>query len=184
MISAMKYSRPVSLITLVMLLCLATGCSEQTAEEKGAAMATEKIDMVKGVGSALENKGAQAAESLTSGLGKVVQGVEKGIEKSGRTLVVEPSVTQAGLQVTKVQNLTTGADGNHGLEAYVVSNQTCEGTLLVKVFDAMDREIGRSRVALQRPADDAGYVALPLDAQVPLGAITKVVVSFQQGSAS
>lgn len=62
----------------------------------------------------------------------------------------------------------------------MVSSQPCEGTLVIKVFDTMEREIGRSRVALQRPADDAGYVAIPLDAQVPLASIAKVVVNFQQ----
>ena len=180
----MRHSSLGSRFALTVLIAALTGCSQQTAEEKGAALATEKIDLVKGVGSALEDKGAQAAESLTSGLGKVVQGVEKGIEKSGRALVVEPGVAQAGLQVTKVQNLTLGSEGNHGLEAHVVSSQPCEGTLVIKVFDAMEREIGRSRVALQRPADDAGYVAIPLDAQVPLASITKVVVNFQQKSTS
>jgi hypothetical protein len=180
----MQHATTGSIMALAVLLAALTGCSQQTAEEKGAALATEKIDLVKGVGSALEEKGAQAAESLTSGLGKVVQGVEKGIEKSGRALVVEPGVAQAGLQITKIQNLTPGSDGNHGLEAYVVSNRACDGMLQVKVFDAMDREIGRSQVALQKTADEAGYTAIPLDARVPLAAITKVMVNFQQKPAT
>lgn len=179
MISTMKHSTPVSIIALIMLLGLATGCSDKTAEEKGAAMAAEKIDMVKGMGTVLEDKGAQAAESLTSGLGKVVKGVEKGIEKSGRTLVIDSSLMSAGLQVTKIQNLSVGASEGHGLEAYLVSNAAGNGELLIKVFDAMDREIGRSRVPVQTKTDDAGYIAIPLDTRVPLATIAKVAIEYQ-----
>jgi hypothetical protein len=69
----MQHASTGSIMAVAVLLAALTGCSKQTAEEKGAALATEKIDLVKGVGSALEEKGAQAAESLTSGLGKVDQ---------------------------------------------------------------------------------------------------------------
>ena len=57
-----------------------TACSRQTAEEKGKAIATEKIDMVKGIGGALEEKGSGAAEAVASGVGNVVKGLGKGFE--------------------------------------------------------------------------------------------------------
>ena len=103
----MQHASTGSIMAVAVLLAALTGCSKQTAEEKGAALATEKIDLVKGVGSALEEKGAQAAESLTSGLGKVVQGVEKGIASitvdgtsiSGNVIPVYPEGTTHAVEV-------------------------------------------------------------------------------------
>lgn len=58
-------------------------CSKQTAEEKAKEMATEKVDMAKGIGDVLQEKGTAAAESVTSGMGKVeVDFVAQGNDKT------------------------------------------------------------------------------------------------------
>ncbi len=158
-----------------------SACSRQTAEEKGRELATEKIDLVKGIGSALEAKGGGAAEAVAGGVGTVVKGLGKGMEKSGRTIVVAPSVEQAGLQITKVQEATAAGDraAYHGLEVYIVANADAQGKLRVIVYDLLDKEIGRARVDLERAAEEGKYLAVPLDQQISLGSIAKVAFEFQ-----
>jgi hypothetical protein len=173
-------STRVLLITLAATVTLTTAaCSRKTAEEKGAEMAGEKIDMVKGIGGVLEEKGSAAAESLTTGMGSVVKGVGKGMEKSSRVIAVKPSVEQAGLKITKLQDATPNAESTvHGLEAYIVANADAHGKLRVITYDLLDNEIGRARIDLERAADEGKYVSIPLDAQVKLTSIAKVEFDF------
>jgi hypothetical protein len=168
------------LITLAAAVTLTTAaCSRKSAEEKGAELASEKIDMAKGIGGVLEEKGSAAAESLTTGMGNVVKGVGKGMEKSGRVIAAKPSVEQAGLKVTKLQDATLNAEATvHGLEAYIVANADAHGKLRVIAYDLLDNEIGRTRIDLVRTADEGKYVSIPLDAQVNLASIAKVEFDF------
>jgi hypothetical protein len=161
------------------LILSTSACSRKTAEEKGAELASEKIDMVKGIGGVLEEKGTAAAESLTTGMGNVVKGVGKGVEKSGRSIVVKASVEQAGLKITKLQNATPTADASvHGLEAYIVGNTDAHGKLRVVAYDLLDNEIGRAKIDIARAADEGKYLSIPLDAQVQLESIAKVEFDF------
>lgn len=177
---------------LCVLALLLSACSRQTAEEKAKEMATEKVDMAKGIGDVLQEKGTAAAESVTSGMGKVVKGIERGVEKSGRAAVVSDAAKQAGLQVTKVQlanaqqsaasepasGQASDQGANHGLDVYVLTSQDVKGALKVKVFNALDQEIGRVKLPLTQAADEGHYIRIPLDAQVDLQAISKVEVDF------
>jgi hypothetical protein len=179
------------LLTTILTSALLGACSNQTAEEKGKAIATEKADMVKGIGDAMQEKGTAAAESLTTGLGKVVQGVERGVEKSKRTVVVSDAARQAGLDVTKVQFAETSMASSvsasepepeaarQGLDIYLISQKAAEGELKVKVLNALDQEIGRAKLAIKQGADEAQYVRIPMPDRVDLHAVSKVHVDFQ-----
>ena len=168
---------------LLVFCSLALGtsaCSRKSAEEKGVEMATEKLDLAKGIGSALEEKGSATAESLATGVGNVVKGIGKGVEKSGRSVAVKDSVERAGLKITKVQNASVSSEGAavHGLEAYVISDANVRGKLRVIAYDILDKEIGRAKIDLVSSADDAKYVPIPLDAQVKIDSIVKVEFDF------
>lgn len=168
------------------------GCSRQSAEEKAKEMATEKVDMAKGIGDVLQDKGTAAAESVTTGVGKVLKGVERGFEKSGRTVALGEAARQAGLQATKVQLADASAAGDgaasmasqadsarsQGIEVYVLSERDLSGSLKVKVFNALDQEIGRTRLAFKQGADEGRYVRIPLDSQIDLQAISRVDIDF------
>ncbi len=174
-----------------LLVCCAfalgvSACSRKSAEEKGVEMATEKLDMAKGIGSALEQKGSDAAESITTGVGNVVKGIGKGVEKSGRTIAVKDSIARAGLKITKVQDASPATDGTtvHGLEAYVISDADARGKLRVIAYDVLDKEIGRAKVDLVTGLDDARYVSIPFDAQVKLDSVAKVEFDFVADSAA
>lgn len=171
-------------------LCLAAGlaittltaCDQRTAEQKGADMATGKIDMAKGIGDALEQKGGAAGEAVVTGLGTVVKGFEKGVNKSGRTIAADDTVTKAGLKITRVQDAPRGAESKtQGLDLYVVADADARGKLRVLMLDVMGNEIARSTVDLVRSADEAKYQRLELDELVSLSAISKLTISFKPG---
>ena len=180
-------------LTCAMALQLAA-CSRQSAEEKGKEMATEKVDMAKGIGDVLQDKGTAAAESVTAGMGKVLKGVERGVEKSGRYVTLSEAASQAGLQATKVQLVDSSvasvdgasaseasqgdSSGAHGVEVYLVAERDVAGSLKVKVFNSLDQEIGRSRVTLKQGVDEGRYVRIPLDRQIELQAIHRVDLDF------
>ncbi len=153
-------------------------CSSKSAEEKGADMASEKIDMVTGIGNALTDKGGKAAESIASGVGTVVKGVERGALKVGRKLNIDASLAKAGLSVTRVQDAAASGDDKHGLLAYVVASAKVQGSLRMFAYDALGREIARSSVPLTFGGDDAAYVGLQLDQHVALGDVVAVGFTF------
>jgi hypothetical protein len=162
------------------------GCSRQSAEDKAKEMATEKVDMAKGVGDVLQDKGTAAAESVATGVGKVLKGVERGFEKSGRTVALSEGARQAGLQATKVQLADASVAGasqadaapTHAIEVYVLTERDAAGALKAKVFNALDQEIGRARQAFQQGADEGRYVRIALDPQLDLQAISRVELDF------
>lgn len=157
-------------------------CSQESAEEKGAKLAGEKIDMVAGIGNALTDKGGKAAESIASGVGNVVKGVERGALKVGRKLDVDPSLARAGLAVSRVQDAAEAGSGEaHGLLAYVIANAQAEGNLRMFAYDALGREIARSSVPVVFAGDDARYVALSLEKNVALGDVVAVGFRFVPG---
>lgn len=169
--------------TACLLATVLCACSSKSAEEKGADMAGEKIDMVTGIGNALTDKGGKAAESIASGVGTVVKGVERGALKVGRKLNVDASLAKAGLSVTRVQDAATSGDDKHGVLAYVVASAKVHGNLRMLAYDALGHEIGRSSVPVSFGGDDAAYVGLSLDQHVALGDVVAVGFSFAPGEA-
>lgn len=169
------------ILTLVSTLIFLPGCTRKSAEEKGVAMATEKLDMAKGMGDAMTRKGESAGEAIVTGIGKVFHGAEKGIANSGRIIVPDASLGTAGLSVTTVQDAGGGDDAKspHGLNAYVVGATAARGTMRVVVYNVVGNEIGRARIYLTRDADEAGYVFFPLDRLVRKQDIDKLVFRFE-----
>jgi hypothetical protein len=167
---------------LLALACVASmslaGCSRKTALEKGTEMATAKLDMATGIGDALQAKGAAAGESVAGGIGTVIKGAERGVMKSGRTIDEDKTVAAAGLKITRVQDVPDGAAA-HGFDAYIVSDAAAKGTLRVLVFDALNREIGRTTIPIDRKAEEARYETVSLDAQVDRSAIRKIGFVFK-----
>jgi hypothetical protein len=156
-----------------------TACSSQTAEEKGKELATGKIDMAKGIGVALQEKGEAASEAVTGGVGKVFRGIEKGVSQSGRAIAADASIGAAGLKITTLQDSGPDKEGQvHAIDAYIVSTGDASGKLRVTAFDVLDREIARTSIDLKKPADEGKYHAIPLDAQLKLSSISKVAFTF------
>ncbi len=156
------------------------GCSQKTAEEKGAEMATEKLDVAKGIGGAMEAKGAQAGEAVVAGVGTVFKGFEQGTNKLRAGVVADDSLAKSGLKITRMQ--PSGAetyDNVHALDLYVIADAPAKGKLRVLAMDVSGNEIGRSTVALEREGDEAKYLKVDFDEQVKLANLGKVMVSYK-----
>jgi hypothetical protein len=164
---------------------LLSACDNRTAEQKGADMAGEKLDVATGIGNALGKKGEAAGEAVASGVGKVFSGVDVGINKSsGRKIAADESLAKAGLKVTKVQDsVPTEKDKSQGLELYVVADAAAKGKLKVVAFDVLDNEIARTSIDLVRAEDQGEFQKVKLDERVMLSAISKVAISFKPGDA-
>lgn len=170
--------RRIVLCTACLILAILPACSPKTAEEKGLKVATDKIDFATGVGNGLEAKGEQAGESVVGGVGTVVHGIEKGVMKSGRLIVADPTLQAAGLQVSTIQDSAGQKDG-HNLDAYVIGNASASGILAVRAFDVLGREIGRTSLHIERGVDEAKYETVAFDTQVKLSLIRKVGFTFK-----
>lgn len=176
-----KNIRQLCLVAGFVAIGALSGCDKRTAEEKGADMAGEKLDVATGIGNALGKKGEAAGEAVASGVGKVFSGVDVGINKSsGKKIAADESVAKAGLKITKVQDaMPTEKDKAQGIELYVVADAAAKGKLKVVAFDVLDNEIARTSVDLVRDADQGEFLKVKLDDRVMLSAISKVVVSFK-----
>lgn len=163
-----------------------TACSEKTAREQGAALAGKKIAIVAGVGDQLQAKGAEAGESLTTGVGKVVKGIERGVLQSGRAIALDPAVGKAGLEISQLADANPNAQGAaaHALQAYVIASADARGRLQLFAYDALDREIGRAAAPVALAAGEAKYVPFPLDAQVKLDTISRVRFAYAPQAAA
>jgi hypothetical protein len=161
-------------------LFLATGCSRQTAEEKGKELATSKIDLVKGVGDAIKDKGGAAAESVAQGAGVLLQGAGKGLDKALEwKITLGPGMGSSGLTITRMHQASTPADGStKSVDAYVAAKQDAQGIMLVTAFDANQNELARVRTEIKISAQDARYETLKLDDRTDVGAIRSVTVDF------
>ena len=158
------------------------GCSRQTAEEKGKELATSKIDLVKGVGEALKEKGSQAAESLAQGTGKVLQGAGDGFDNAFEwKLTNAPGMGGAGLSVPRVGKAASAASEGNAIDVYVVAQREAVGLLSMTAFDAKHREVARMSNELKIGANSSRYETLVLDARVPLNSIREVTFDFAPG---
>lgn len=162
-----------------MIVTTTLACSKQTAEEKGKEMATEKIDMVKGIGDALVEKGNTAAESLSHGTGKVLQGTQSGFDKAFSWKAnLGAGMQQAGLDVTQLQRNTSDAAIRNRFDVYFVANQNALGTVQVIAYDQNQKELARVKHELNIQAQDARYETLALDERVPMENISAVSFEF------
>ena len=177
----MDMLRPRSIaIAALSALTLLAACSRQNVEDKGLAMATEKIDLAKGVGEAVEREGESASEAVLTGMGKVFNGAADGTAKSGREIALEPSMRTAGLSVSAVQDTPADVEApKNALSAYVIATGAARGQLRAHAYDASGKEIGRASVYLSRQADEARYMLVPFDEQVHLEQIRKITFQFK-----
>lgn len=175
--------RCVHVVLMLLAGSLLFGCSRQTAEEKGKEMATAKIDLVKGVGEALKEKGSQAAESLAQGTGKVLQGAGDGFDNAFEwKLANAPGMGSAGLSVPRVGKAASHASEGNAIDVYVVAEREAVGMLSMTAYDAKHREVARMSKELKVGARSSTYETLVLDERVPVSSIREVTFDFAPGA--
>lgn len=169
---------PWKLLLITLAFSGLSACSKQTAEEKGKALADDKIGMVKGIGEALKENGKQAAQSVSEGLGNTGKGVTAGFEAVS-AIAYKPgaSIVANGLGITRMHWGNESADG-HVINAYVTARQAAHGNLHILAFDNKHVELGRVAREIKRASDSAGYEDFTLDARTPKSSIAYLTLEY------
>lgn len=165
---------------LATAVLLSAACSRQTAEEKGKELVAEKAGMVKGIGDALQEKGAEAAQSVAHGAGNVLQGASTGLEDAFAWKVVSAeSLGKNGLTVSRVQHGKATDKTSKTVDVYLVANAPAQGNLQMIVYDVAKREVGRAKVNLKMAANDGRYETFELDERADLSLVREVSFDLQ-----
>lgn len=165
---------------LLLLIAIATclgACSKQTAEEKGKAMADEKLGIVKGVGEALKESGKQATESLAHGMGNAAKGIGAGLNAaSAIAFKLDPNVEQNGINVNRIQ---PGQAQENAISLYILSKQAISGRMTLYAYGKKNAELGRVAKEIKLSADGAVYEDFGFDKRVERTLIEYVQVNFE-----
>jgi hypothetical protein len=144
----------------------------QQAEDEARFKTEKKSRQVEGVGEGLQGAGKRGAESLSKGVGEVLRGTAKGFDDSLSAVAVQPGagLAEAGLHVERAHRQSAAAPT---ITTYVLSDKPFAGTLLLRALDDAGKEVGRTKAAVKRDADDAGYVDFSFDERVPLHTVSR-----------
>lgn len=161
-------------LTLCTTLLALAGCKTkeeklQAAEDKGNTLTAEQARMVKGAGEALKKEGAEAAETVSEGLGKLVKGVGQGVQKGllDVKVTVHPDLSAKGVTVTRA-SIGEEKAADHAVTAYVAMEKGFDGALELRAFDEQDREVGRVKLPVTEGAGAARYLDFAFDPRTPL----------------
>ena len=163
-------------LLLLSLALLAAGCGRAKRAAGGAVAAA--ADTTKAVA-------AKTGKAVGEHAGAFFAGVGEGVEQSVcdyETRVDDPALEAAGVSVTLVRRVT-GEDRAPALSLYLLNGRSVAGTLRVRLLAADGREIGRGEAALDRAADGAGYVRVPVPADTPSELVRTVSLSLSASGA-
>ncbi len=148
------------LLLLLSVVLLSVGCGRAKRAAGDAASAAA------GATKAVAGK---AGHAVGEHVGTFFAAVGEGVEQSVcdyETRVDDPALEAAGVSVTLVRRVT-GEDRTPALSLYLLNGRPVSGTLRARLLAADGREIGRGETALDRAADGAGYVRVPVPADTP-----------------
>ena len=163
--------------TVILLSVLALMISCMSKEEKmkeGEADGNEAIAVkskyIEGAGKALQEQGKDAAKSASKGVGDVIKGINSGISESiNESNVIAEGTLKTNFEEPKAEKIY-GADVDKikKVTIYLIAKKDFQGDLILKAFNADEREIGRSRLSVSIKKDDAKYVDFPFDERTHL----------------
>jgi hypothetical protein len=128
-------------------------------------------------GLGVKEKANQAGNAVGEVAGEFVEGAVHGASEA-----FEVKVSFSGALVEKGVSFgtcTVGSDStgkDNMVTLYAMFAKDFEGNVTAKVFDAKDREIGRSNQTLKSKAQDAKYIEFHFDPHTNIDSNCKVVV--------
>ncbi len=164
------------LLLLLSIVLLSAGCGRAKRAAGDAASAAA------GATKAVAGK---AGHAVGEHVGTFFAAVGEGVEQSVcdyETRVDDPALEAAGVSVTLVRRVT-GDDRAPALSLYLLNERPVAGTLRARLLAADGREIGRGEAALDRAADGAGYVRVPVPADTPSELVRTVSLSLSASGA-
>ncbi len=155
----------------LLVLLLATGCGR--AKRAAGDAASAATDATKAVAT-------KAGKVVGEHVGGFFSGVGEGVEASVCDFPVridDPALAEAGVTVTLVRHVRDKPDAPV-LSLYVLNEEPVTGALRLRFLTEDGREIGRGETAIDRAADGAGYVRIPLEKDIPTGLVRTVSLSL------
>jgi len=163
------------------LICsalLAGACEEKTAEERGAEMAQEKLDLVKGAAGVLDQQGNAVGETAGRGVGDALKGIGSGLKDVVFAQVpvkLAAGAAESGITVGKATE-GDNAGGKRMVNVYLTFAKPFDGRLRLRAFEAGDVETGRADAIdgnVHRKAGDGGGFAFAFDETVRLSKLER-----------
>ena len=154
------------ILFLAILMIALGGCSRAKSSAKNAAK------------SAVSKTGQIVGEHVGAFFAGVGEGVEKmicdyGIEFEGG------AITQANVSVSLVRKTSgEGRNPSSALSLYVLNEKPVSGNMQIRFVTSDGREIGRGTTELKRDANGAGYVRVPIEADMPTELVATLALSL------
>lgn len=165
------FSNRAARAALLSLAVLAAGCGRAKRAAGDAASAAA---------GATKSVAAKAGKAVGEHAGAFFAGVGEGVEKSVCDYAVrvdDPALAAAGVSVTLARRVSDDARAP-ALSLYVLNERPLSGTLRLRFLAADGREIGRGEAALDRAADAAGYVRVPIEKDLPTELVRTVSLAL------
>ncbi len=120
------------------------------------------------------NRGGELAGSAAT---EVIEGVTTGVEETwSLDVLLSEELTSNGLVVGKTQVETDSAGFDNQLIVYLVAEQGFKGSLQAVAMDEEGREMGRSSLALDLTAGEAGYHTFRFQSRTDLERKSRVLI--------
>lgn len=154
--------------------------SAKAATTKAGTIVSEVADAaIDTTKAATAKAGAIVGEHVSTFFSGVGEGVEK-IRCDYETVFEGPEAEAAGMTVSLVRKeFGSGNDAPPDLSLYVLNEKPVSGTLRIRFLTSDGREIGRGSAELQRDADDAGYLRVPMPKDMPTELVTRLSLSIR-----
>jgi hypothetical protein len=139
-----------------------------------SALFTISCNKVKETAKETVNKGGEAVGQTAT---EFFEGVSEGVES---TLQCELSLSQdlqnKGLKTGKFSVTNDTAGNNNKLTLYLIFDKDFKAPITAKAFDKNGLEIGRSKLAVEGKAGDAGYYDFMFDKRTYIEVKSKITI--------
>jgi len=119
------------------------------------------------------NKGGETVGETAT---EFLEGVSEGIDKTLQCeIILSQALQDNGLHTGKfsIENSAAGGENNM-LVLYIIFDKDFKATITAKAFDKKGLEIGRSKLAVEGKAGDAGYFDFAFDKRTYLEVKSKI----------
>jgi hypothetical protein len=184
----MKKLLPILLALAALALlpaCSKASSSDQAEEGFLSATAAKAKQAAARAANATKDVAAKTGRAVGEHAGNFFSGVGEGIERAIVAYDIDlsdPSLAPIGASVNIVRHISEYNSETHKdddfLLLYFLNKSPAAGTLRLVLCAADAREIGRSELPIDLPADSATYLRFPLSRDLPTDLVRSIALSF------
>lgn len=119
----------------------------------------------------------KAGDVAGQAAGEFVEGAAHGVEKSFELApIIDPALQAKGIAIGSYDVTSDSVGSDNVLTLYVIFNQPYQGSLLAKVFDHKQLEMGRASTEVSATKGEAKYIDFKFDPHANIDSDTKVTL--------